>query len=63
MPAKSCPSCPFNTLCNEERTCPLLGQSPVNIIDIKEELRQFAKLRSPERIPYVESSIKGRLLR
>jgi len=45
MPSERCPKCPFNTLCKEERTCPLSRNSPVNLLDIKEELRQLSKTR------------------
>jgi hypothetical protein len=45
MPSERCPQCPFNTLCREERTCPISRNSPVNILDIKEELRQFSKTK------------------
>jgi len=46
MPSKRCPKCPFNTLCKEEQTCPITRRySPVNISDIKEEIRQLSRIR------------------
>ncbi|MCJ7634874.1 hypothetical protein MUP77_21110 [Candidatus Bathyarchaeota archaeon] len=45
MPSKRCPTCPFNDLCTEEKQCPILQESQGNSIDIKEELRQFAKMK------------------
>jgi len=48
MPTERCPKCPFNTLCKEEKHCPISQQAPTNIPDIKEELRHFAKLQSLE---------------
>ena len=57
MPSKRCPTCPFDALCREEKVCPILEQSPVNIVDMKEELRQFAKLRNLKSALCVESPI------
>jgi len=52
IPTERCPKCPFNTLCKEERRCPISQQTPMSIPDMKEELRQYAKLQSlnPTRI-------------
>ncbi len=58
MPSKRCPTCPFNELCTEEKQCPILQESPVNIIDIKEELRQFAKIQYLKIAEQAESSIE-----
>jgi len=54
MPSERCPKCPFNTLCKEEQTCPISRNSPVNPLDIKEELRQFSKTK-----PYQTTMILG----
>jgi len=54
MPSERCPKCPFNTLYKEERTCPISRSSPVNLLDIKEELRQFSKTK-----PYQTTMILG----
>jgi len=32
------PTCPFNTLCEDEIICPIFQESPVNIEDVKKEI-------------------------
>ena len=46
MPSESCPKCPFNTLCMEETVCPILHDNPVNVKDMKREIRLYTKARS-----------------
>ncbi len=48
MPTKRCPTCLFNTLCEEETGCPILKHAPVSTLDIKEKLRLFAKINLVE---------------
>ena len=60
MPSERCPKCPFNTLCKEEKTCPISRNSPVNPLDIKEELKQLNKTRPIQTtIIFVETKRTG----
>jgi len=47
MPSTECPACPFNTLCREERKCPILQKESVETPNIKEELRRFSEINTP----------------
>ncbi|MCJ7632633.1 hypothetical protein MUP77_09615 [Candidatus Bathyarchaeota archaeon] len=42
VPSTKCPSCLFSTLCHEETKCPI-SKEPVKILNIREELKRFAK--------------------